>query len=522
MTIRGGISAAKLLALIVTSTVMAFTLSACVGAVDDGAYAPGAGMDAAWQAEQFSEYYAQEIEWYECGEDEGLDGYTGDSLAEAGFDLEQIGCALIAAPIDWEDPANKESIELSIVHIPSTSGEAQRTLLANPGGPGETGVDFMLGMALSPGFDEVTANYDLLGFDPRGMGGSSPIDCDGGGFELEALQLGACIAGNPLTHTMGTSQIARDMDLMRALVGDEQLNYMGFSYGTMLGATYASLFPEKVGRFVLDSAESAAWSSPIHFFDQSVASSKAIVALATTCTSEYDGEVESCPFTSEESLMAVIASLNQIPMVTTDGAEFDGWALKEHLVGVLYESHFDRGRSLDTVALALFGDQEAIDEIGGEQGGVLLDFPMAIVRCHSFPIEPDIPGLLAHVEEVGMPPLLGGPEINDSTLEPFVDLSCYVLPESGLDFTEKFDAHGSAPILVIGITGDHATPFQHAKTLADELGNARLLTLEGQGHAASYDGRSDCIDNAVTKYLLDGTLPAEGTVCTDDKADKQK
>ena len=514
MTNSGGISAAKLLAMVAAGTALTLALSACAETVVDEAYMPGAGMDTAWQAEQFSEYYAQEIEWYDCGEDEGLDGYMAEELTGAGFDLAQIGCALIAAPIDWEDPANKESIELSIVHIPSTSGEAQGTLFANPGGPGETGVDFMLGMALSPGFEEITANYDLLGFDPRGMGGSSPIDCDGGGFELPALQLGECMADNPLTHTMGTSQVARDMELMRTLVGDEQLNFLGYSYGTMLGATYASLFPERVGRLVLDSAESAGWASPIHFFDQSVAASNAAIALATACTTEYDGEVETCPFTSEQSLMEVIESLNRTPMVATDGTLVDGWGVKEYLFGALYQSHFDRGRSLDTIALALFGEQEAIDEIGADAGGTLLDFPMTIVGCHSFPIEPDIPGLLAHVEEVGMPLLLGGPEINDTTLEQFVDLSCYSLPESGLDFSESFRAPGAAPILVIGITGDHATPYQHAETLTEELESARLLTLEGQGHAASYDERSDCIDNAVTKYLLDGTLPAEGTVCT--------
>src|SRR5690606_34286456 len=112
--------------------------------------------------------------------------------------------------------------------------------------------------------------------------------------------------------------------------------------------------------------------------------------------------------------------------------------------------------------------------------------------------------------------LLGGPEIDDATLAPFVDLSCYTLPESGLDITDSFDATGADPILVIGITGDHATPYQYAQVLTDELGDATLLTLDGQGHGASYSGRSSCIDTAVTDYLLEGVVPAKGTVCTDD------
>lgn len=115
-----------------------------------------------------------------------------------------------------------------------------------------------------------------------------------------------------------------------------------------------------------------------------------------------------------------------------------------------------------------------------------------------------------------MPRLLGGPEITDATLAPFTDLSCYTLPESGLDITDSFDARGADPILVIGITGDHATPFQYAQVLADELGDATLLTLDGQGHSASYSDRSSCVDEAATRYLVDGTMPAAGTVCLDD------
>lgn len=494
----------------------AVALSGCSILDEENASVDASGMGAAWQAQEFSAYYEQQIEWYECGEYEGLDDYTAEALEEGGFDLEQIGCAYIQAPYDWEDPSHDESIELSIVHIPSTSGEAIGTLLSNPGGPGATGADFAFGMALSPGFEDVTANYDLLGFDPRGIGGSTPIECDGGGSQLAEVQLGRCIAENPLTHTMGTTQVARDMELMRALFENEQLNFIGYSYGTMLGATYASLFPELVGRMVLDSAENAEWASPIHTFDQQVAMANATVALATACTTEYDGEVESCPFIDEQSVMQVIDELNSEPMVTSNGLAVTGWMLREYLFGALYESHFERGRTLDTIALARFGDQESIDAIGENFEGEGVDLAMKVVTCHSFPIEPDIPGLLAHIEEVGMPALLGGPEINDKTLAPFVDLSCYALPESGLDFSESFDAQGSEPILVIGITGDHATPFQYAQVLADELGNARLLTLDGQGHAASYSDRSSCIDTAVTDYLLTGDLVEEGSVCTDD------
>ena len=475
-------------------------------------------IDSGEQAADFPEVYNQKITWRACDAGDGLDRVTADALAEAGIDAAEIRCADIKAPFDWTDPANHDTIDLAIVHIPSTGKGELGTLLGNPGGPGATGVDFMMGMPLSPGFEDVIENYDLLGFDPRGIGGSTPIDCDGAGSELRVVQLGTCIADNPITHTMGTSQVARDMELLRHLSEDDVLNFLGYSYGTMLGATYATLFPDRVGRMVLDSAEDAEWASLIHGFDQQVAIANATVALATACRTEYQDQVEVCPFVDEESLINVIYQLNEKPLVASDGMEIPGYLLVSYLADTLYQSHFERGRTLDTISLALFGDQDAIDSIAANFSGdgTGVDLAMDIVTCHSFPIEPDVPGLLEHIEEVGMPRLLGGPAIDDETLEPFVDLSCYTLPESGLDITESFDATGADPILVIGITGDHATPFQYAQVLTDELGDATLLTLDGQGHAASYSGRSSCVDNAVTDYLLEGVMPAKGTVCTDD------
>lgn len=486
-----------------------------------------------WQAEKFEKIYDQNIDWTDCNEDDGFDDDMASSLEEVGVDPDTISCAFIEAPLDWNDPKNTETIDVAVVHIPATGdGEKLGTLVGNPGGPGVTGVDFMLGMPLSPGFESVLENYDLLGFDPRGIGQSTPIDCDGAGSDLAVVQLGECIAENPLTHTMGTTEVARDMELMRHLMDEERLDYLGYSYGTMLGATYASIFPERVGKMVLDSAENAEWASPIHNYDQQVAIANALVALATSCRTEYEGDVEVCPFDSEESLLGVIAKLNAEPLRATDGTIVTGKDLYWYLTQTLYSGHYERGRVLDTIAIALFGDQEAIDLIADEAGsdapdpnapptpevvgGWGQDLPMGIVTCHSFPIEPDIPGLLAHIDDVGVPKLLGGPEVSDEVLAPFVDLSCYTLPESGLDYSETFDAPSADPILVIGITGDHATPFQYAQVLADELGNARLLTLDGQGHAASYSDRSTCVDDAVTKYLLKGKLPKEGTVCTDD------
>lgn len=514
---------------------LAIVMAGCTAPLSgSGPDSGAAGGAAAAQAEAFPDVYAQTIDWRDCTDEDGLDEGFGGELNAVGVDPEGIRCGTVRAPLDWDDPSDDDRIDLAVVHIPATGDDPLGTLMGNPGGPGEPGVGFMLGMPLSPGIDAVLERYDLLGFDPRGIGNSTPLECYDTGSELPAVQLGLCAASQPIAHTMGTSQVARDMELMRSLIGAAQLDFLGYSYGTMLGASYATLFPEHTGRMVLDSAENAEWASPIHSFDQAVAGAKATVALATACRTEYADEVEVCPFVDEDSLVRVLTDLDAEPLVTTQGTTIDGGDLKSYLIQTLYQSHFERGRTLDRVALALFGDQDAIDEIGGDTEGDQdvvdesetaerdpnladpVDLTMEVVSCHSFPIDPDIPGLIAHIQKTGIPRLLGGPEITDDTLESFVDFSCYALPGSGLDITDRFDAAGAQAPLVIGITGDHATPYQYAQDLVDELGVGRLLTLDGQGHAASFAGRSACIDTAVTEYLLEGTLPKEGTVCQDD------
>ena len=139
-----------------------------------------------------------------------------------------------------------------------------------------------------------------------------------------------------------------------------------------------------------------------------------------------------------------------------------------------------------------------------------------IVRCHSFPTDPLLPELIAHIKDVGLPLLMGGPMINDETVKPYVDLACDALPNSGGDINDSFSGSPDARILVIGITDDHATPYPGAQRMVKELGNATLLTLEGSGHAASYGKRSSCIDDYTTAYLLEGAMPKSGTVCKDD------
>lgn len=486
----------------------ALMLSGCAVAPDTS--------ESALQVERFPGVYAQTIEWGACGDDFGLDDEKVAKLTDRGAPVETYECAMIEAPLDWNAPRSHETIELAAVRIPATgTGEPIGSLLNNPGGPGGSGLDLAYSIPTVEAFGAVMEQYDLVGFDPRGIGRSTPAQC-ADVSDIVELNLATCAEEHPIALTMGTSQVARDMDLLRTLLGDDTLHYLGYSYGTMLGATYSTIFPERVGRMILDSASASDWASPVGSFDQKAAITREVAAMIDGCGTEY--EVANCPIEGVGGLGLALAEANETPLVASDGTEMFGQTIYGYLVSALYQKAAGRELVLDRVGRAVTGDQEAIDDVAEamQSGGAAVSLDGTIVRCHSFPADPNLVGLIEHIDEVGLPELMGGPEINDDTLRPFVDLTCDALPNSGDDITDTFSGSPDAPILVIGITGDHATPYEGAQEMVRELGNARLLTLEGRGHAASFGNRSTCTDDYATAYLLEGKLPPKDTVCTDD------
>lgn len=484
----------------------ALLLTACSAAPDDS--------ESGVQAESFPAVYAQTIDWGECGEDFGLTEERVERLEAKNVSVDTFTCAMVEVPFDWNDPRNHDTIELAAVHIPATGDKKLGTLFGNPGGPGGSGLDFAYGLTASPAFAPVSENYDMVGFDPRGIGHSTPLVCEPKS-NVRELQLALCAADQPIAHTMGTSQVARDMDLLRALQGDEKMNYLGYSYGTILGATYSTLFPERVGRVVLDSAPDNKWAAPTGDFEQLVAMTHEIVALVEGCGTEYD--VPNCPITSEDELIAAMAQLTEQPLIATDGTEVTGGTLYAYLQSGLYGQNLSRITTLDAIGRALSGEQEGIDEIveALSGGGAAVSFDGQIVRCHSLPRDPDLVGLINTMEEQGVPKLMGGPELNEDFVASFADLSCDALPEAGDDL-QSFKAPDDTTVLMLGVTGDHATPYENGKNLAAQMGNTRFVTLEGHGHGASFSNRSTCADDVVANFLNTGKLPEKGLVCQAD------
>lgn len=492
------------------ASIAALLLSGCAAFGTAGAEK----SESATQARNFPEVYAQEIDWQECGPDfefrEGLEEYI---LGEGG-NVAGLRCAMIAAPLDWNDPANDTTIDLAIMNIPATGDNPIGTLLSNPGGPGASGMNFTLGLTGNKDFEEVHQKYNLLGFDPRGIARSSAVECESD-TEIFELQIALCAEGNPLARSMGTTQVARDMELMRHLVGDSKMNYAGFSYGTVIGASYVTLFPENLGHIMLDSAWPSNWSSPLGSYLQGEAVAHAKRDLVSSCATEY--AVASCPIDSETSLLQKFEELDATPLLASDGTEVNGGMLSGYLTTALYEGPTGRTKVLETVGRVVAAEQSAIDELAEAMagGGSKVGLSGMVVRCLSTPRDPNLIGLYEYINEHGLPEAMGGPEINDQTLEQYFDLKCEALPNSSQDYLD-FVNKSEVPVLVYGITGDHATPFEGAQRLVEELGNARLVTLDGNGHIATFQGRSSCADDIAKNYLLKRELPAEGTVCTDD------
>lgn len=470
--------------------------------------------DTAGVAEDLLPFYGQTLTWTECG---------------TGFD-----CTDVTAPLDWENPGDGE-ITLSVVRH-QAEGEAQGSLLTNPGGPGASGVELIRdSLDFAVGADLIE-NFDVIGFDPRGVGQSSAVTClDAAGMddylytiptaergtpEWEAELLAgadefaqACEAnsGGILPH-ITTVNSARDMDLIRAVLGDTELNYLGYSYGTFLGATYAALYPEKAGRLVLDGAIDPAVSGLDVGATQALGFESALRAYMQSCLDS--GE---CPFngTVDEAMAdlgALLASVDAVPLENGDGRMLGADALMTGIIAALYST--DNWTYL-TQALdeALQGDPTTAFFLadfynGRDQNGAYLDNSTEAFRaynCMDYPVEDDPAAEAATEAKIAE----GAPTIAAYWSGPD---PCEVWPYPPTGTRGEITAAGAGPILVIGTTNDPATPYEWSESLAEQLEEGVLITRAGEGHTGYNKGNS-CVDSAVEAFLLDDSVPEDGLRC---------
>lgn len=469
--------------------------------------------------DELLEFYDQPPEWAAC--DEAMTSV-------------EVECATITAPLDWNDPSAGE-IELAISRPADRPAGSQGSLLVNPGGPGASGIDYLHQSLEYDGLGEpLLESFDVVGFDPRGVGRSTPVECldaadmdaylydvpdaERGTPEWEdALTAGAETFADGCAEKSGetlefitTQQAARDMDLIRAVLGDEKLSYLGFSYGTFLGATYAELFPENTGRLVLDGAIDPSVSGSEVGRTQVIAFEQSLHTYLEACIEGAD-----CPFrgTVDQALdevSALLARLDSAPLVASDGRELGGDTMMTAVVAALY-SEANWPYLTEAFAGALDGDPASAMFLADfynerEAGGYGSNSTEAFTayNCMDYPAGTE--ELTAEDEQI----LEQEAPVTWQYMMGADPCEFWAYPPSGE--REKITAEGAAPILVVGTTGDPATPFAWAESLADQLSSASLVTYEGEGHTA-YMAGSDCVDDAVEGYLIDGKMPEEGLVC---------
>ena len=464
----------------------------------------------------YEAYYSQQIEWGPC-EDVDADG------AE---------CGTITVPMVWNDPEAGD-IEIAVGRL-AADGEPKGSLVTNPGGPGGSGVNFLPSaeILISP---EVRASYDVIGFDPRGVNRSEGIEClddaetdeylaatgDPAAEDASALaeEWGARVAeaceansGDVLPY-LDSYSAARDMDVLRAALGDEELDYLGYSYGTYLGASYAELHPERVGRFVLDGAIDPDMSMDEFSAGQAEGFEHATEAFLARCLEAGD----SCPFRGDEAeakeqLLSFFESVDETPLDTGDPERpLTGALARSAVLTLLYDdAQWEYGR--EALAAAMNGDGSQLLYIADLSSERRYDgtyrtnaaFAITAVNCLDHPgvadeqwVEQEAERLAEEFPTFG--PMLGGD-------------GCAEWPEEPVREPAPITAEGAGPILVVGTTGDPATPYAWSEELASQLDDATLLTYEGEGHTA-YGRSGGCIEEQVDAYLLEGTVPEQGLRC---------
>ncbi|MEA1305180.1 alpha/beta hydrolase [Actinomyces oris] len=476
-------------------------------------------------------FYGQKVEWYDCVATGGM----AKSADRTGFQ-----CAKVKVPLDYSQPGG-QTIEVAMKKHLATGSVRQGTLFINPGGPGGSGVEAVSTMATST-FAGVQKAYDIIGFDPRGVGSSTAITCtsdtevtamaeaapvtagDGAtAFEQRAAaisaqfkQLEASCAANTkpaeLLDHVDTVSVARDLDVLRALSGDQKLNYTGFSYGTYLGATYAELFPANTGRMVLDGALDPSLTYNERRQGQALGFERALRNYVAWCQSG-----QNCPLTGDtdagvKQIGDVFTSANQSPVPSSDpNRPVTGEDMKQVISLLLYSPETSWGTGNEALAQVINEHDASIfrtilSRLDAQP--VVSTGAMIGTNCLDYRVEGDMATWKAQSEELERI----APRF--ATIAEAGDLGCQAWGHTGTQPPKALHAKGAAPILVIGTTGDPATPHEWAVALADQLDSGQLLTWEGNGHTAyANSGHGPCVTKAVDTYLLTGTMPKKGLTC---------
>ncbi|MCO8276259.1 alpha/beta hydrolase [Actinoplanes sp. TRM 88003] len=504
-----------------TATVLVLTLAACTS--ESPAPAPSAGLE---------RFHQQTLQWEKC------DDYTSTATEDTIMALvDGLECARMEAPLNYAEPGGR-TVEIAVARH-AARGAKVGSLVTNPGGPGGSGV---FGAATTVlGLDEAKSplleRFDLVGFDPRGVGATRPaVDCftdaeadrnavplttQGTTVEWTENDTRAVVercakdSGGPEALAgLGTRDVARDMDVLRVVLGDEKLTFLGQSYGTRLGAVYAEQFPQNVRAMLLDGAIDSRQATVERRVGAYTGFQAAFERMAAFCAQQASCPIGRDPKTATAEFQKLVQPLHEKPIPALGGElDFDGavggvisglytsaaWPrivkglaqLRQNRGDELAQLGFDFGGRDAKGAWTNFGEANyainCMDEqrLTEEQGNELR---AAIFQAAPF-MDPgvELTGARDGCEHWPAPPTLGFP---------------YAVDVQGLPAT-----------LVVSITGDPTTPHAGGIRLAETLGSA-LLTVRGEGHTIVTAGTNPCVNEAAAAYLIDLEVPAKGATCT--------
>ncbi len=453
-------------------------------------------------------------------------------------------CTDLRVPIDYAD-LTVGTFKLAVLRYKAQDQKNRiGSLIVNPGGPGGSGVDYAYNAEYV--FDpDVLDRYDIVGFDPRGVDRSAPIECltdeetdanyasDAKPDTEEELQkaladsedfIKKCEEKNEFLTHYSTAESARDMDILRAALGDKKINFFGKSYGTYLGTLYAQFFPDKVGRMVLDGALDPNISILEQNISQAVGFDEALEAFLADCAKQDD-----CPLPAnrQEATAAIIAlfttaATNPLPRKTK--VENDYRVATESLIVLGTASAlYDDADGWPTLRTAIlegqrgFGDTflDLADQYSGRSSdGTYASNELdsgAIIDCLDWPDTRSIEQTKAEAQRFTDRAPVFGPYLA------YTNIACKFLTPPTKDkltrTTNKITSIKTAPILVIGTTRDPATPYDWAVGLHKIFTTSKLISLDADGHTGQGRG-SACVDNAVDSYLLQGKTPKKNLTCT--------
>jgi pimeloyl-ACP methyl ester carboxylesterase len=474
-------------------------------------------------------FYAQRLLWSGC------EPFATGRDERAAFRVKGVECARVDVPLDYAKP-DGDIANLGLLRRPAGDrGRRIGSLLVNPGGPGASGMVAAASLSKQVGESELGARFDLVGFDPRGVGASIPaVRCltteerDAERLDLDVDTSPEGVAqterenadyaakceqrvGSDLLANVGTRDVARDLDIIRSVLGDQKLTYLGYSYGTRIGAAYAQSFPGSVRAMVLDGALDPSQSPVDEVVEQTGAFQSAFQAYAQRCASDGDCPLGADPARAAAEFRKLVGPLIERPIEVKERK----LSYTDAITGVIAALYDDQLWDLLDQGLEELAKGEGVvllylaDSYYGRSGGEYSTLTDAFNAIHCV----DDPPLTdrAAVREADRRARAAAPFLDDGQPpSSALDVCAFwaVPPTSTPDVPTLT---GLPPTIVISTTGDPATPYEAGIALAEALGG-RLLTNEGTQHTAFLQG-IECVDNAAIAYLIDGTLPAEGTRC---------